>query len=100
MEEVQKELDLATWQTSYEVTNNSLGKTLDLVRKRAYGDKGKMIQPLLNEVLAPASKVREHICIHTNTLKKTGKANINRNMNAYVKNEKRHRSTQFLACTP
>lgn len=59
--EVQKELDLAYWQTCYQVTNNSLGKSLDEVKKREQGDKGKVLQPLIKEIIKPESKVGQRI---------------------------------------
>lgn len=56
MKEAEKELEKANWQTLYQVTNNSLGASLDDVRRRAQGDNLKVLRPLINEIIKPSSR--------------------------------------------
>uniref|UniRef100_A0A7S1EDF7 Uncharacterized protein n=1 Tax=Hemiselmis andersenii TaxID=464988 RepID=A0A7S1EDF7_HEMAN len=56
--EGEKELERANWQTMYQVTNNSIGSSLEAVKKRAMGEKGKILKPLIDEIFKPSSKAK------------------------------------------
>jgi hypothetical protein len=58
-EAAEKELELKNWATSYQTTNNSLGPALAAVKARAQGDTGRILEPLIKEVLKP--KAREKV---------------------------------------
>mmetsp|Transcript_15791 Transcript_15791/g.38402 ORF Transcript_15791/g.38402 Transcript_15791/m.38402 type:complete len:392 (+) Transcript_15791:63-1238(+) len=67
LKEAQKELDMANWNTMYQITNNSLGKSLEDVKKRAQGDKGRVLQPLIREIIKEASQHKVHKLIASMT---------------------------------
>ena len=54
-EEAEKELELRNWATMYQTTNNSLGPALLGVQARAKGDAGRVIQPLVKDVIKSKS---------------------------------------------
>ena len=58
IKEAEKELEKANWQTLYQVTNNSLGSSLDDVKRRAQGDNLKVLGPLIAEMIKPSSKAK------------------------------------------
>jgi hypothetical protein len=55
-EAAEKELELKNWATSYQTTNNSLGPALAAVKKRASSDAGRVLEPLVKEVLKPKAR--------------------------------------------
>ena len=55
-EAAERELELKNWATCYQTTNNSLGPALAAVKKRAQGDTGRVLEPLLKEVLKPKGR--------------------------------------------
>ena len=55
-EAAEKELELKNWATSYQMVNNSLGPALAAVKKRAQGDVGRVVEPLMKEVLKPKAR--------------------------------------------
>ena len=55
-EAAEKELELKNWATCYQTTNNSLGPALAAVKKRAQGDVGRVLEPLVKEVLKPKAR--------------------------------------------
>jgi len=56
LEEAEKELELRNWSTMYQQTCNGLGQSLKDVQQRAQGDVGRVLQPLLNELMNAKAK--------------------------------------------
>ena len=50
--------ELRNWSTMYQQTCNGLGQSLKHVQQRAQGDVGRVLQPLLNELMNAKAKVR------------------------------------------
>ncbi len=57
LEEAERELELRNWNTTYSITNNMLGDTIAAVKKRAQGDKTRLLEPFIRELYTNAAKV-------------------------------------------
>ncbi len=63
LEEAEKELELRNWNTTYSITNNMLGDTIAAVKKRAQGDKTRLLEPFIRELYVSSSKVTCQACM-------------------------------------